>query len=149
MEFGEFAVLCYALEKTPGRLAKVAAAAAYLRRLEANEIRPGVAFLSGRAFPIADPRTLEIGPGALADAYRIPESQNGRHAPLTVAEAADAFGKIAEVAGKGSRSEKFARLKTLIERTAADERPILFRILHNELRVGLHDGLIQEAIAKA
>jgi DNA ligase-1 len=32
---------------------------------------------------------------------------------------------------------------------SAQERPILFRLLHNELRIGLHDGLIQEAIARA
>ena len=32
---------------------------------------------------------------------------------------------------------------------SAHERPILFRLLHNELRIGLHDGLIQEAIARA
>jgi DNA ligase-1 len=32
---------------------------------------------------------------------------------------------------------------------SARERPILFRLLHNELRIGVHDGLIQEAIARA
>ncbi|MGE5219452.1 MAG: hypothetical protein ACM3SP_20835, partial [Chloroflexota bacterium] len=63
MNFFEFASLCYELEKTPSRLAKVAMAAAYLRRLTPEEIRPGVAFLSSRPFPVSDPRTLDIGPG--------------------------------------------------------------------------------------
>jgi len=148
VEFSAFAALCYDLEKTPGRLAKVAAAADFLRRLQSSEIRAAVAFLAGRPFPVSDPRTLDIGPGALTEAYAIPESENGT-APLTIGAAAEDFGKIAEAAGKGSRKEKFARLKTLIEKTAPHERPILFRILHNELRIGLHDGLIQEAIAKA
>ncbi len=148
MDFAAFAALCYELEKTPGRLAKIAAAAEYLKRLDRDEIRPGVAFLSGRPFPVSDPRTLDVGPGALADAYELPETRNGDK-PLTILEAAEDFGKIAEAAGKGSRREKFARLRALIEKTAPAERRILFRILHNELRVGLHDGLILEAIAKA
>ncbi|HEX2385906.1 MAG TPA: ATP-dependent DNA ligase, partial [Candidatus Binatia bacterium] len=148
MEFSEFAALCYELEKTPGRLTKVAAAAEYLKRLNAEEIRAGIAFLSGRPFPVSDPRTLDIGPGALAEAYSIPETVNGSK-PLTILKTFEAFAKIAETAGKGSRREKFARLKSLIEKTTVDERPILFRVLHNELRIGLHDGLILEAIAKA
>ena len=40
-------------------------------------------------------------------------------------------------------------LKELIARADSRERPILLRLLHNELRIGLHDGLIQEAIARA
>lgn len=148
MNFSEFAALCYTLEKTPGRRAKVAAAADYLKRLAPEEVRAGVAFLSGRPFPVSDPRTLEIGPGALAEAHRIPAAENSG-APLTLAEVADGFGRIAAAAGKGARREKFARLRELIERAGSEERPILLRILHNELRIGVHDGLILEAIARA
>ncbi|MGH7766959.1 MAG: ATP-dependent DNA ligase [Candidatus Binatia bacterium] len=149
MYFSEFAALCYKIEKTPGRLAKVATAADYLRRLAADEIRAGVAFLSGRPFPVSDPRTLEIGPGALSEAYRIPERADSSSTTLALGDLADNFAKIAEAAGKGSRREKFVRLKELVEKTDIHERPILFRVLHNELRIGLHDGLIQEAIARA
>ena len=48
-----------------------------------------------------------------------------------------------------SDDEKLARLKELVGKAHARERPILLRLLHNELRIGLHDGLIQEAIARA
>ena len=149
MNFSEFASLCYELEKTPSRLAKIVSAAEYLKRLEPDEIRYGVAFLSGRPFPIADPRTLDIGPGAFFEASKIPAAENSSSIPLRLKDVADGFAKIAEASGKGSRREKFARLKELVERTDAHERPILFRLLHNELRIGLHDGLIQEAIARA
>jgi DNA ligase 1 len=148
MNFLEFASLCYELEKTPSRLAKVAAAADYLRRLEPDEIRPGVAFLSGRPFPVSDPRTLDIGPGAFAHAAEVPESETVAP-PLTINDVVESFGQIAEASGKGSRGQKYARLRELVEMTSARERPILFRLLHNELRIGLHDGLIQEAIARA
>src|SRR5947208_8876086 len=90
-----------------------------------------------------------MGPGAFFEASKIPAAENSSSIPLRLKDVADGFAKIAEASGKGSRREKFARLKELVERTDAHERPILFRLLHNELRIGLHDGLIQEAIARA
>jgi DNA ligase-1 len=149
MNFSAFASLCYELEKTPGRLAKVAAAAEYLKRLEPDEIRDGVAFLSGRPFPVSDPRTLDIGAAAFSHVRKVPQIENSVSPSLTLKDIARSFGKIAEAGGKGSRAAKHARLRELVEMTDTDERPILFRLLHNELRIGLHDGLIQEAIARA
>lgn len=149
MKFAEFAALCYELEKTPGRLAKVAAAAEYLTRLEPDEIRYGMAFLSGRPFPVSDPRNLAVSAGAFFEANEIPEAPPAPSRSLSLKDVAQSFAGIAEAAGKGSRREKYARLKELIESAGAQERPILFRLLHNELRIGLHDGLIQEAIARA
>ena len=149
MDFSDFASLCYELEKTSSRLAKVTGAAAYLKRLEPDEIRHGVAFLSGRPFPVSDPRTLDIGPAGLYHAAESPEIESSASARLTVTDVAQSFARIAEAGGKGSRAVKHAHLRELVEVTRAQERPILFRLLHNELRIGLHDGLIQEAIARA
>ncbi len=149
MNFSDFASLCYELEKTPSRLAKVAAAAEYLRRLEPDEIRPGVAFLSGRPFPVSDPRTLDIGPGAFSHAAEVPQVESSISPPLKITDVALGFEQIAEASGKGSREQKYTRLRELVEMTSAEERAILFRLLHNELRIGLHDGLILEAIARA
>jgi DNA ligase-1 len=149
VNFSDFASLCYVLEKTPGRLAKVAAAADYLSRLEPDEIHFGVAFLSGRPFPVSDPRTLDIGPGSFARAAAVPATESAALPSLAIKDIADNFAQIAEAAGKGSRDQKYSRLRELIEMTSAQERPILFRLLQGELRIGLHDGLIQEAIARA
>jgi DNA ligase 1 len=149
MNFSEFAALCYQLEKTSSRLAKVASAAEYLKRLAREEIRHGVAFLSGRTFPISDSRTLDIGAGAFAHAAETPDIENSVSPQLTLADVAESFARIAEASGKGSRSAKYERLRELVEMTSSQERVILFRLLHNELRIGLHDGLIQEAIARA
>ena len=149
MNFSEFAALCYQLEQTSSRLTKVDLAAKYLKRLNAKEIRHGIAFLSGRPFPVSDSRTLDIGPGAFAHASDTPELENSVSPELTLTDIADSLSGIAEANGKGSRSAKYARLRELVEMTGSQERPILFRLLHNELRIGLHDGLIQEAIARA
>jgi len=149
VSFSDFASLCYELEKTPSRLAKVVVAADYLRRLEPDEIRFGVAFLSGRPFPVSDPRTLDIGPGSFAHAAEVPETETAARPALTIKDVADSFAQIAEAAGKGSRDQKYSRLRELIKMTSIRERPILFRLLQGELRIGLHDGLIQEALARA
>jgi DNA ligase 1 len=149
MNFSEFATLCYHLEKTSSRLAKVKLAAEYLKQLQPEEIRNGVAFLSGRPFPVSDPRTLDIGAGAFAHASETPEIENSGSPQLTLLDVAQSFSRIAEASGKGSRSEKYEGLRELVEMTDSEERAILFRLLHNELRIGLHDGLIQEAIACA
>jgi DNA ligase-1 len=92
---------------------------------------------------------LDIGPSVLFEAAKIPESGNSSSTSLTLKDIADSFGRIAEASGKGSRQEKLTRLKELVERADSPERPILLRLLHNELRIGLHDGLFQEAIARA
>jgi DNA ligase-1 len=147
--FFDFASLCYTLEKTPSRLAKIAAAADYLRRLAPDEIRPGVAFLSGRPFPVSDPRTLDVGPSIFAQLGQTAQRESAVAPRLTIKDVADYFARVAEASGKGSREQKFARLRDLVERASSDERPILFRLLHSELRIGVHDGLIQEAIARA
>src|SRR5262245_7353413 len=149
VNFADFAALCYELEKTPSRLAKIAAAADYLRRLEPDEIRAGVAFLSSRPFPTSDPRTLDIGFGAFSHVAKTPEIDPSPLSPLKIRDVAECFAQIANASGKGSRGQKYTRLRELVEMTSSYERPILFRLLQNELRIGLHDGLIQEAIARA
>ena len=149
MDFSEFATLCYKLEKTASRLAKVAAAAKYLKGLKQDEVRDGVAFLSGRPFPVSDPRTLDIGAGAFASVADVPVESFVSSSALTLRDVARSFARIAEAEGKGSRAVKQAHLRELVEMADVSERPILFRLLHNELRIGLHDGLIQEAIAQA
>ena len=149
MNFSDFVSLCYELEKTPSRLAKIVMAADYLRRLEPDEVRSGVAFLSGRAFAISDPRTLDVGPSVFAQLTQIPADDSDALPRLTIQDVANCFAEVAAANGKGSRERKFTALKHLVRQAGDQERPILFRLLHNELRIGLHDGLIQEAIARA
>src|ERR1044071_7774488 len=125
MYFSDFASLCSELEKMPSRLAKIAAASEYLKRLEPGEIRSAVAFLSGRPFPVSDPRTLDIGAAALFGASA--DAENGTAEPfnslpanagaLTITDVAEALSAVAEASGKGSRREKSERLRDLIGKT--------------------------------
>jgi DNA ligase-1 len=68
---------------------------------------------------------------------------------LEILDVAEAFAKIAALAGKGSRRGKSEALVKAFVKATEEEREFLIRILRNEMRVGLHDGLIQEALAKA
>ena len=45
---------------SPGRLEKRRLVADYLRRLSPEDLRLAVTYLSGRAFPVSDPRVLNV-----------------------------------------------------------------------------------------
>lgn len=149
MHFSQFARRCVDLANTASRLAKINLAADLLKQLAGDEIRSGVAFLSGRIFPVSDPRALDLGPAAFAQAREIAVEDTSQDRAPTLSEVAEAFGRIAGASGKGSRLEKSIQLRALVERIQPADRRILFRLLHGELRIGVHDGLILEAIARA
>src|SRR5262249_42718209 len=96
----------------------------------------------GRAFPSSDGRVLGVrglvasGPAAAA-------------LSLTLSEVADAFAAVAEATGAGSRRLREERLAALAGRATEAERRILSRIITGEMRTGVSDGLVLEAIAQA
>jgi DNA ligase-1 len=140
--FRDFAELCRALAGTRGRLGKRALVADYLRALPDDDVPHAVAFLSGRPFPVSDPRTLSVRGLPAA-----PPTTGGE--PLTVADIAAAFADIAAASGAGSRARREARLIELVTRASPEERESLARIIGGEMRTGVSDGLVLEAIAAA
>jgi DNA ligase-1 len=64
-------------------------------------------------------------------------------------DVADAFAAVAEAAGSGSRRLREARLTELAARATAEEREFLGRIIGGELRTGVSEGLVLEAVAAA
>jgi DNA ligase-1 len=146
--FAEFAALCQDLAGSRSRLLKTDRTADFLRRLAPDEIATAVAFLTARPFPAADPRVVEVSWATLSSVME--SAGSPRTVPdLTVMDVATAFAAIAAAGGRGSRRAKTERLRELLSRATADERRIIGNILLGEMRIGLHDGLIQDAIAKA
>jgi len=139
--FREFAELCRALEATRGRLGKRALVSDYITRLPDGDLPAAVAFLSGRAFPVSDPRTLSLRwlPGA-----EPPAAEEG--VPLSMADVAAVFEAIAGASGAGSRGRREALLTALVRRASPLEREFLRRIVSGEMRTGVSDGLVLEAI---
>lgn len=140
--FSGFAALCGRLARTPGRLAKRRLVAEYLQGLPREDVEPAVNYLTGRTFAPSDPRALNV-----RGLSRSTVAAEGP--PLTLADVADAFAAIAEASGPGARREKQARLAALVARASDLERDVLARILGGEMRMGVSDGLVLEAIAEA
>ena len=140
--FSEFAVLCRRLETSRGRLDKVRLVAEFLRGLEPGEVASAVAFLTGRPFPPADPRVL--GVRALPEPAPTPGGP-----PLTLGDVAEAFAAAADATGRGSRRAREARLAELAGRASAEEYEFLRRIVGGEMRTGVSDGLVLEAVGVA
>lgn len=147
MDIAELARLTRSLAGTPRRLEKVALLAEFLRGLTAEEVPWAVAFLAGRPMPPSDPRTLKVSGGTLrrqAQGLPVPD-----RSALTLLDVARAFATIADAAGSGSRDAKGRALRELLATATPDERALLGAILTGTLRMGVHDGLIQEALARA
>ena len=140
--FSEFATLCRRLESSRGRLDKLRLVAGFLRALEPDEVATAVAFLTGRPFPPADPRVLGV--------RALPAPAPGAGGPpLTLRDVADAFAAAADATGAGSRRAREARLAELAGRASDEEREFLGRIVGGEMRTGVSDGLVLEAIGAA
>src|SRR4029077_270035 len=96
----------------------------------------------GRASPASDPRVLNVRTLPAATSSATGE-------PLTLADVARAFGDVAEAAGPGARRLRAARLGELVARASEAERDLLQRVIYGEMRMGLSEGLVLEAIAEA
>ncbi len=126
---------------TPSRLAKVAALADCLRRLEPDEIEIALPYLSG-----------ELRQGRLALPYAMLRSAAGAAAPspaLTLREVDAAFEQLKNTRGKGAAALRQQRLRSLFERATRPEQDFLVRLIVGELRQGALEGVMLEALAAA
>jgi DNA ligase 1 len=136
----EIASTSAAVAASSARLAKVERLAACLRRLEAGEVHPAVAFLAGELRQ----RQIGVGWAALRDA-----PQPAAAPALTVAEVDAAFDRIGRLAGPGSQAERRRLLAELLGRATRAEQRFLVGLLSGELRQGALEGVMVEAIARA
>jgi DNA ligase-1 len=140
--FSRFVELCRRLRATPGRLDKLALLADYLRAVPAELLGTAVAFLTARPFPPSDPRVLGVRglPAVAGDAAGL---------PLSLTDVAAAFAAVADAGGAGSRRNRDDLLRALARRASPEERQTLQEIIGGEMRMGVSDGLVLEAIARA
>ncbi len=164
------ATACEAIAATTKKLLKTGIVADYLKSRTADEAAVSAIFLSGRPFPVWEESTLQVGGRALwqivADlagkndsdltaAYRrlgdlgavagdiLPE----RPGPgLNVLEVATAFRQIAAARGP---TAKAALVKDLLNRSTPLEAKYIVKIITGDLRIGLKESLVEEAITRA
>src|SRR5258705_5755357 len=148
----ELTALRVRVAASPGRLEKRRLVADYLRGLSPEDLRLAVTYLSGRAFAVSDPRVLNVRGLPTTTASSDPSAcplPFGTRGELTLADVAEAFGAVAEATGAGARRLRDARLAELAARASAEERDLLQRVIYGEMRMGLSEGLVLEAIAEA
>jgi len=166
-----FAATADAVAATTKKTEKVQLVAEYFRSRPLDEAAQAAVFLSGRTFPAWEERTLQVGSTllwralgevsgkgeiALTAAYRrhgdlgaaakqVLERTAPAKSSLTVVEAAALFDDLARTAA----GRKQRMLESLLRRVTAKEAKYLIKIVSGDLRIGLRESLVEEAIAKA
>jgi DNA ligase-1 len=169
--FAEFATVASAVAGTTSKLRKRDLLADYLRALPRDDVPTAATFFAGRPLPGAQDRlglgwvqqsqALAAASGADASALNAAylrhsdigdaaaELLSGRAAagrPLSLRDVDGAFRTISEAASAEARVAEMARL---IGRASPDEARFIAKIASREMRIGLREGLLEEAIATA
>lgn len=172
--FLDFAELCNSLSQTGSRLQMAEMVGSFLARLDPDEAGIAARFMVGRALQQGEEKRLQVSGRAI---WKIVAAMTGAEdqgedifaaaedfgdaigmllrmrAPqpeptLTIREVADKFAEIAAIEGPSSRARKLAELRGLFQRATALEGKYLAKILIREMRHGMSEGIILEAIAK-
>jgi DNA ligase-1 len=149
LAFEYLAELCANLEKTSSRIEKTRLLSSFLKLLRPEEIEPAVAMITGKTFPESDKRVLDVGGKTV---WRIiqPARQTAlTQSPLTIKKVQKYFEDVASLSGGGSRRRKEALIDAMFGQASPLEREYIARILFGEMRIGVVEGVMEEAIAEA
>ena len=178
MLFMEFSKACEKLENISGRLEMIELISTILPDLSQEELPIFVRFVMGRIFPDWSAQKLGIGPNLLSEAIgyvagikkeHVIEKINQTgdvgqaveellmeksmttffHEDLDLVRVYHELIGIAEVEGKKSQREKLLAVRRLLGNAHPLEGRYLARIMLEELRIGVGEGSVREAIAKA
>jgi len=170
-EFVRFAETGEAIAATPAKLEKVRLLSEYLRSLAPEQLPIATRYLTGKAFAQSDPRRLQVGWAvifrALLTATKIHDSELHRIAgshgdagktalealegrtnpePFTLLESKQLFDDLHKARGPLAKAEL---LQARLAKLSPLEGQYVVKILTGDLRIGLREGLVEEAIATA
>jgi DNA ligase-1 len=170
-EFLRLADVGEAIAATPAKLEKISLLSDYLRSLTSEQLPIATTYLTGRALAQNDPRTLQVGWAvilrALQDATKIGDAEfhraagrhgdagktafevlDGRTVPslFSILESAELFQNLQRARGPIAKAKL---LKERFSTLSAREGQYVVKILTGDLRIGLREGLVEEAIAMA
>jgi len=170
-EFHAFATIGEAIAATPAKLEKIRLLAQYFRALEPAQLAIASIYFTGKPFPQSDLRTLQVGWSithrALTSATKMSEAEfrriasshgdagktalqalEGRTAPepFTLAQSREFFESLHKARGPLTKTEV---LQGRLAKLSAREGQYVVKILTGDLRIGLREGLVEEAIASA
>jgi DNA ligase 1 len=170
-EFLAFANVGEAIAATPAKLEKIRLLADYLRGLTSDQLPIATPYFTGKAFAQSDPRTLQVGWAVIlralqaaakssdAEFHRIASSHgdagktafevlDGSTTPqrFSIRESGELFENLHRARGPIAKAEL---LRNRFSKLSAREGQYVVKILTGDLRIGLREGLVEEAIAKA
>jgi len=173
MLLGELAALAKRIASTSSRLEKVELVASMIRETDPEEAEKALLILTGRIFHPHDPRELNV---SWATLWRVVESLTGdvevegadagemvesalrgrriRQTPLldeglTVRRVYEMLEAMASAEGPGSRGRREEILRSLLSVCSPEEAWLLSNAIVGEPRLGLSEGLLIDAIARA
>lgn len=167
--FARFAEACEAIAATTKKSEKVALLAAYFKELQPEEGRLAAVFASGRCFPLAEERKLGVGgamlwqvlagitgadPQTLVETYRKHGDTGALAGELLAAREshgqtlAEVAARLAELAAARGSTQKHPLLAMLLGNSSGLESKYLVKIITGDMRIGLQESLVEEAIAK-
>jgi len=161
-----------AVRATTKKLEKMAVLKTYLERLEDGDLVIAARLFAGAPFPRKDERVLNVGWSALSDVLlersgKTPDEMQRsyqRHAdlgdvahelvgeaaaeglPLTLKDVEASFEALAALRGANAKRDA---LRDLMKRATAGEARYITKVIGGETRIGLREGLLEDAIAKA
>jgi DNA ligase-1 len=173
--FSQFAVVAEHVKATPKKLEKVEYLRAYLAALSPDDAAHAALFFTARPFPQSDGRVLTMGWSVIkravleaagmseaeyrtayrrfADAGDAAEALLGNRVTQSTSETrptlsslADFFARIAAARGPVA---KLDLLRAELQMMSPAEAKYLVKIVTSDLRIGLKEGLVEEAVAAA
>ena len=147
--FAALANLCEELEKTMKRTEKTRLVSSFLRKLKDEEVASSVFLIIGTVFPESDPRVLEVSGRTISKIVRRSKQTALVQKPLTILNVYKTFENIAAASGEGSRRMKESLIASLLSQASPVEGKYVVRNLLGEMRVGVNEGMMIEAVAKA
>ncbi len=168
--FKAWAEVCEQAAATSKKTSKIAAVAGYFRGVEPEQAVVAAVFLSGRPFPVWDETTLQVGGSLLwqaiqsvagkseddlTAAYRrlgdmgavagdlLPSRESSGIAPIALQL------RLREIAQASGSSVRLELVKTLLREVSPLEAKYVVKIMTGDLRIGLKESLVEEAIARA
>ncbi len=137
------------LKGTRSRLEKRRILVQFLSGLRPEEVPPAVLLLTGKVLPESKRKALNVGWATLSKALESSSQATLLSKELTISYVFETFQEIARTHGRDSVSRKRRLLQALFAQAAEEERDLLLRSIMGEMRIGVKEGVLLEALADA
>ena len=178
MDYSRLTEVYQKLEKTSSRLEMTSIVADFLAEVPREDLQIILLFLRGRVFPSWSEKELGIGhkmvikaisivsgipenkvedkiretgdTGIAAEQLMVKKAQTTLFTErLTVRKVYENLNKLASLTGKGSQDKKISYIAELLSFSQPKESRYLVRTILEELRLGVGEGIVRDAIAQS